>query len=94
MHSPLFSTLAALQNPKTVQVLRENGVLYVYRGIAAISKPYGMGAQDTKRHDVYTDKHCSQTGPLHSTALSSHSPAPPISIKERVSVAGKSHGAT
>ena len=52
MPSPRFSPLVALQNPKTVQVLRENGVLYVDRGFVAINKPSGMSAQDTKREDV------------------------------------------
>ena len=52
MPPPRFSPLAALQNPKTVQVLRENRVLYVDRGIVAINKPSGMSAQDTKREDV------------------------------------------
>ena len=52
MPPPRFSPLAALQNQKTVQVLRENGVLYVDRRIVAINKPSGMSAQDTKRDDV------------------------------------------
>ena len=52
MPSPRFSPLAALQSQKTVQVLHENGVLYVDRGIVAINKPSGMSAQDTKRDDV------------------------------------------
>ena len=52
MPPPRFSPLVALQNPKTVQVLRENGVLYLDRGIVAINKPSGIGAQDTRRDDV------------------------------------------
>ena len=58
MPPPRFSLFATLQNPKTVQVLRENGVLYLDRGIVAINKPSGISAQDTKRENVSSPYPC------------------------------------